>query len=148
MECTETVVDLREPQPERAENMQRQAEFLFKLNGLMPRSAEYMAVLKNYFGDNLGAGSYIEAPIRGAALEQLKIGKNCYINANFLAMARGGIAIDDNAQIAANASVISNNHDLYERQILLCKPVHIKHDPGSAPTPRSFPAWKWARTPW
>ena len=28
--------------------------------------------------------------------------------------------------IAANAQIISNNHDLYDRQILTCKPVLIK----------------------
>ena len=27
--------------------------------------------------------------------------------------------------IAANVQLISNNHDLYERQILICKPVRI-----------------------
>ena len=27
--------------------------------------------------------------------------------------------------IAANVQLISNNHDLYERQVITCKPVHI-----------------------
>ncbi len=36
-----------------------------------------------------------------------------------------GITIDDGAMIAANVQLISNNHDLYERQIITCKPVHI-----------------------
>ena len=40
-------------------------------------------------------------------------------------MSAGGITIDDGAQIAANAQLISNNHDLYERQVITCKPVHI-----------------------
>ncbi len=54
-----------------------------------------------------------------------KNGKNVMIMNNCLMMARGGITIDDGAMIAANAQLISNNHDLYDRQILLCKPVHI-----------------------
>ena len=41
-------------------------------------------------------------------------------------MARGGITIEDDVQIAANVQLISNNHDPYERQILLCKPVLIR----------------------
>ena len=41
-------------------------------------------------------------------------------------MARGGITIDDNVQIAANVQLLSNNHDPYDRQILTCKPIHIK----------------------
>lgn len=128
MDCVEMRVNLREPQPGRDGAMQRQTEFLFKLGQVMPGSSEYMALLQDFFGNNLGEGSFIAPSIHGAALENLKIGKNCFINSNFLAMARGGITIDDNVQIAANTSVISNNHDLYERAVLLCKPVHIKHD--------------------
>ena len=41
-------------------------------------------------------------------------------------MARRGITIEDDVQIAANVQLISNNHDPYERQILLCKPVLIR----------------------
>ena len=41
-------------------------------------------------------------------------------------MSRGGITIGDDVLIAANAQIISNNHDPYDRQILLCKPVAIE----------------------
>ena len=41
-------------------------------------------------------------------------------------MARGGITIKDNVMIAANAQIISNNHDPYDLQILLCKPVVLE----------------------
>lgn len=41
-------------------------------------------------------------------------------------MARGGIMIGDNVQIAGNVQLLSNNHDPYDRQILTCKPVVIK----------------------
>lgn len=40
-------------------------------------------------------------------------------------MSAGGITIDDEAMIAANAQLISNNHDLENRWIITCKPVHI-----------------------
>ena len=43
-------------------------------------------------------------------------------------MARGGITIEDGAWIAANVQLISNNHDMYDRAVLLCKPVLIKRD--------------------
>ncbi len=41
-------------------------------------------------------------------------------------MSRGGITIEDDVMIAANVSLISNNHDLYDRQVLICKPIVIK----------------------
>ena len=42
-----------------------------------------------------------------------------------LMMSRGGITIDDDVMIAANVQLISNNHDLHDHALLLCKPVHI-----------------------
>ena len=59
-------------------------------------------------------------------LMKLKIGNNVYINSNMLAMSRGGITIEDDVQIAGNVSLLSNNHDLYDRQVLLCKPIIIR----------------------
>ena len=38
---------------------------------------EYMSVLKELFGDRIGEGSYLAAPVNGAAMEKLVIGKNC-----------------------------------------------------------------------
>ena len=81
--------------------------------------------MQELFGDRIGEGSYIAAPLNGAALENMVIGKNVYINTNCLAMSRGGITIEDDAMLAANVSLISNNHDPYARQVLLCKPVRI-----------------------
>ncbi len=92
----------------------------------MPRSEEYFNVLKELFGDNIGEHSYVAPPISGAALNCLKIGSNVFINSNLLAMARGGITIEDDVQIAGNVSLLSNNHDLYDRQILLCKPILVQ----------------------
>ena len=43
-------------------------------------------------------------------------------------MAAGGITIDDDVMVAANAQLISNNHDLYDHQVLTCKPVHLKRN--------------------
>ena len=119
-------VDMRKLTPNEIKLYEKQAQLIFKLNHSMPRTEEYMTVLKELFEDRIGEGSYIAAPLSGAAMEKLVIGKNCYINSNLLAMSRGGITIGDNVQIAANVQLISNNHDPYDRQILTCKPVVIK----------------------
>lgn len=44
---------------------------------------------------------------------------------NCLLMASGGITIDDDTMIAANVQIISNNHDLENRRVITCLPVHI-----------------------
>ena len=87
---------------------------------------EYSEILKELFGENIGTDSMVAAPLNGAALGRLKIGNGVFINSNLLAMARGGITIEDDVQIAANVSLISNNHDPYERHILTCKPIGIR----------------------
>ena len=99
-------VDMRERTPEEQAMYDRQAQLMFKLNHTMPRTPEYMAVLKELFEDRLGEGSYVASPISGAAMEKLVIGKNCFINSNLLAMSRGGITIEDNVQVAANVQLI------------------------------------------
>ena len=92
----------------------------------MPMTDEYQEILKELFGDNLGEGSYVNAPVLGVCLDRIKIGKNVVINSNMLAMARGGITIEDDVQIAANVQLLTNNHDPYERRILPCRPILIK----------------------
>lgn len=83
-------------------------------------------ILKELFGNNLGDGSMISPPLNGACVGSVKIGRNVLINSNLLAMARGGITIEDNAMIAANVQLISNNHDPYDLCTLTCKPVLIR----------------------
>ena len=126
MICEEVVVDLCIPDPKNFEEDKRLAQLAFKLNHTMPMTDEYQQTLKELFGDNLGEGAYVAAPIQGACLDRIKMGKNVMINSNLLAMARGGITIEDDVQIAANVQLLTNNHDPYERMVLPCKPILIK----------------------
>lgn len=126
MDCEEIRVDIRDYDPEAAKAGRKAAGLIFKLNHTMPMTEEYAQLLHEIFGDNLGEGSHIAAPISGACVETMKIGKNCFINSNLLAMARGGITIEDDVMIAANVQLLTNNHDLHDRQVLLCKPILIQ----------------------
>lgn len=127
MECEETRVDLRIPNPDGIKEIQKNREILFKLNHTMPMTSEFIELLKELFRGNIGEGSFVSAPFSSMACpENVRIGKNVFINGNVLFMARGGITIEDNVQIAANVQLISNNHDPYERMVLTCKPVLIR----------------------
>lgn len=119
-------VDMREMTEEEMIKAGKMAEIVFKLNHTMPNTDEYSSLLKELLGDNLGENSQIMAPIAGAAFDRIKIGDNVFINSNSLLMARGGITIEDDVMMAANVQLLSNNHDEYDRQVLTCKPIHIK----------------------
>lgn len=126
MDCKEIRVDMRKMSDEERAEGARMMQLMFKLNHAMPMTPEYSDTLKELFGERLGEGSFVAAPIGGAALDRVKIGRNVFVNTNTLFMARGGITIEDNVQIAANVQLISNNHDEYDRQILTCRPILIK----------------------
>lgn len=126
MNAEEVKVDLRIADPNRIAEGRRTTELLFRMHQTMPMTEEYRAILKELFGE-IGEGSYVSTPISSIACPSgIHIGKNVFINGGSLLMARGGITIEDDVQIAANVQLISNNHDPYERQILLCKPVLIR----------------------
>ncbi|MGI6736232.1 MAG: acyltransferase [Anaerovoracaceae bacterium] len=126
MDCKEIRVDMRKMTDGDRERQARERRLLFRLNHTEPMTEEYGAVLRELFGDRLGEGTYVAAPLAGAALDQVRLGRNVFINTNALLMARGGITIEDNVMIAANAQIISNNHDPYDLQVLTCRPVLIK----------------------
>ena len=120
-----SVLEIAVPFFEETEIGKRNAELAFELNHTMPMTERYMEILHELFGDRLGEGSFVMAPIKGVCFERVKIGKGVYINADCLMMARGGITIEDEAQLAANIQLITNNHDFYDRPVLPCKPILI-----------------------
>lgn len=121
----EKIIDLRQPNAERSAEAKRTAQLVFRLNHTMPHTDEYMAVLRELFPDNLGEGSMVFAPLTLMLSNEVKIGKRVVVMNGCLMMSAGGITIDDDALIAANVQLISNNHDPYDRHLLVCKPVHI-----------------------
>ncbi len=126
MDDNEIRVDMRERNKEDAEKMHKMSQLVFEFNHTMLNTDKYFELMDAIFDGNIGTGSYVATPIQGVCFEKVKIGNNVFINSNALMMARGGITIDDNVQIAANCQLLTNNHDMYDRQILTCKPITIK----------------------
>lgn len=118
-------VDPRKTTPEEFEQGMRDVKLLFGINHTMPYTEEYDNLVKELFAGNIGEGSRVMPPLNLVCANQVKIGRNVLIMGSCLMMSRGGITIDDNAMIAANAQLISNNHDLHDHALLVCKPVHI-----------------------
>ena len=121
----EVRIDLRESHPEREAESKRSTQLCFKINHTMPMTEESDALIRELF-PNMGENCNIQPPLQVNLGNMVKIGKNVSIMYNLLCMSGGGITIEDGALIAANCSLISNNHDFKIREIITCKPVVIK----------------------
>lgn len=117
-------IDCAHQSPEDLALAKQQAQLVFRLNHTMPMTEEYDALLHQLF-PTIGEGSRVKTPITVVRAHNVKIGRRVIIMNGCLMMAAGGITIDDDVQIAANAQLISNNHDLNDRMVITCKPVHI-----------------------
>ena len=120
----EVRIDCAHPTPEEAELSKQQMQTLFKLNHTMPATEEFDALVCELFPE-MGESSRVTTPLNGVRFNKVKIGRNVIVQSNCLMMSAGGITIEDEALIAANVQLISNNHDLEERMVITCKPVRI-----------------------
>lgn len=125
MECEEIRVDMRETSEEAIARYAEEGELLFEFNRTQPHTPKSAEIAARLFGD-FGEGASVNAPLQGIHFYSVKIGKRAVINSNVLMMARGGITIEDDVMIASNVQLLTNNHDPYEREILLCKPIVIE----------------------
>ena len=119
-------VDMDKMKPAELEKLGKQTELLFKINHTMPLSEEYNILINELFESRIGNNFTLRTPLSGTSFDNVKIGDNVFINSNCLMMARGGITIEDNVMLAANVQLLSNNHDEYHRQVLICKEITIK----------------------
>lgn len=76
------MVDLEQTTDEERAHWNHLSRLAFKMNHTMPCTDEYDAAVKDLFGENLGEGSRVIAPIFGACLDSIKIGRNSIIQSN------------------------------------------------------------------
>ena len=120
----EVRIDVTKQTPEELKLASEHAQLIFTFNHTMPDTEAYYDLMHKIF-PSMGDGSIVNAPLTAIRPHMVSIGKNVVVMPGALMMSAGGISIDDGAMIAANVQLISNNHDLFERQIITCKPVHI-----------------------
>lgn len=121
-------IDMRKPEEADPTEGIRCAQLCFKINHTMPMTEEYNRLVSELFMGNIGEGSRVMSPLTVVRGNRVKIGRNVVVMNNSLFMAAGGITIEDDVMVAANVQLISNNHDLYDHQILTCKPVRLKRN--------------------
>lgn len=118
-------IDTSKQTPEELKLAAHYAQLIHRFNRAEPFSEDFWQLPQEIFKGKIGEGTRIMQPLTAVRPNCVTIGKNVIVMNGCLMMSAGGITIDDGAQIAANVQLISNNHDLYQRQIITCKPVHI-----------------------
>lgn len=117
-------IDLR-TDIEHAQETLRNRQLCFRLKQTLPLGEEYNNLVNELFYGKIGKDSYMMPPLAVVGASQISIGNNVFIMDGILLMGSGGITIEDNAQIAANVQILSNNHDLRDREIITLSPVRI-----------------------
>ncbi len=118
-------IDVTKQSKEELELAARQAQMVHQFNNALPLSDEWWNLQREIFKGKLGEGSRVMSPLTVIRPHMVSIGRNVIVMNGCLMMSAGGITIEDDVQIAANVQLISNNHDPYERNVIICRPVHI-----------------------
>lgn len=118
-------IDTKQQTPKQQAVMNEQAQLLHQFNNALPYSEEWWGKMKELFMGKMGENSRVMTPLTVVRPEDVTIGKNAVVMNGCLMMSAGGITIDDGVLVAANVQLISNNHDPYDRSILLCRPIHL-----------------------
>lgn len=122
----EVRIDLRIPDENRDKEMKRSAELCFKINNTMPGTFECRALIEELFTQGVDKSTTINPPVFALLGNNIKLGKGITLMNGFKCMSSGGLVIEDNTLVALNCTILTNNHDFYDRPVITCKPVHIK----------------------
>lgn len=119
-------VDMREPIfQQTASEMTRCKKLCFKINHTEPMTEEVRVLEQELFAGKLPETSFFSPPFQIDLAQNVKVGKNVFVNNDFICMARGGVEIEDDVMIAPRVSVLTANHDLHDHSVLLCSSVRI-----------------------
>ena len=118
-------IDVTKQTPEQHTLAAHYAQFVHRFNQSLPFSDEWWSLQRELFKDHIGEESLVMSPITVVRPNAVSIGKRVVVMNGCLMMSAGTITIEDDARIAANVQLISNNHDPYNRDIITCRPVRI-----------------------
>lgn len=122
----EVRIDLRIPDEAREKEMKRASELCFKINNTMPTDPKCRELIEELFTNGVDKTTIINPPVFTLLGNTVKLGKGIVLMNGFKCMSSGGLTIEDNTLVAINCTILTNNHDFYDRPVITCKPVHIK----------------------
>lgn len=107
------------------EELRRADTALYHINHTEPRSEEQKKAWDElYDGDN-PENVAIMTPVQIDFPKQIVFKGKCFINHSFTAMSIGGIEIGDGTQLGPHVTIVTDNHDMVNRNVLKCKTVKV-----------------------
>lgn len=116
-------LDIRNKSQDRLDRIAKTEKLLYEFNKLEPGEKKD-EILKELFPD-MGKNCRIKSPLLVSISDLVHIGNNVLINSNFQCMCGIDVYIEDDVRIAYGVSIITNNHDYYDRHILVMDPVRL-----------------------
>lgn len=99
----------------------------WEINTTDPAEKEKIRELeKELFNGTAGEGAFLTSPLHIDCANNVKLGKNVYINHDVDMMSLGGITIDDGVMIGPECGFFTVNHEPKNIRVVKTKSIHIK----------------------
>lgn len=108
--------------------LHRADQALYDLNHTKPRTPAQAAAWEKLFAGAAPTGVGYFIPLQIDFPHQVRFEKNVFLNHHLTLMSIGGITIGDNVQIGPNVTLVTDNHDLQDHQILRCHPITLQNN--------------------
>ena len=119
-------VDMRDPAfGVVARDMDVTYELTFKYNTTFGTKEERRALLSEILRQKISPDTLVRPPFYINEGHCLKLGRGVFINQNCTVITGAEITVDDGVMIGPMAMLLSVNHDLKNKAVVVCKPVHI-----------------------
>ena len=119
-------IDMRDPEYLPAiTHMDTVRKQCFRINQTEPDIQVIHSMIEDLFEGRFPQSACIIPPLQIDFACQMNIGEGVFINHSLTCMSAGGITIDEGVQIGPEVCLVTTNHNLEERMVIQCKPIHI-----------------------